>query len=129
MKETGSPRTIIRELEFKSYPAYIVEGSASRGAEEAVKYNPESDLKALMLRQLEQIPYIKDWVKLLRRNLYLRRICGYGGDVPAEAHFSRMKRRIGEEGFHTIERHLRHEVIRLGLLILFRQLGLFKHQM
>ena len=79
-----------------------------------MKYNPESDLKALMLRQLEQIPYIKDLVKRLRRNPYLRRICGYGRDVPTEAHFSQMKRRIGEEGFRAIERHLRHEAIRLG---------------
>jgi hypothetical protein len=67
-----------------------------------------------MLRQLEQIPHIKDLVKRLRRNSYLRRVCGYSGDVPTEAHFSQMKKRIGEEGFRVIERYLRHEAIRLG---------------
>jgi len=78
-------------------------GLHQEGPGRPVKYNPESDLKALMLRQLEQIPYIKELVKRLRRNPYLHRICVYGRDVPTEAHFSRMKRRIGEEGFRTIE--------------------------
>jgi hypothetical protein len=48
-----------------------------------------------MLRQLEQIPYVKDLVKRLGRDPYLRKICGYGDRVPTEAHFSQMKRRIG----------------------------------
>jgi len=71
-------------------------------------------LRALMLRQLEHIPYVKDLVKRLRREPYLRRVCGYGDEVPTEAHFSQMKRRIKEEGFRAIERFLRHEAIRLG---------------
>jgi len=59
-----------------------------------VEYEPEWDLKALMLRQLEQIPYIKDLVKRLRRNACLRRACGYGDRPPCEAHFSLIKKRI-----------------------------------
>jgi len=64
-----------------------------------VEYQPEWDLRALMLRQLEQIPYIKDLVKRLRRNAYLRRVCGYGDRAPCEAHFTQMKKRIGADGF------------------------------
>ena len=66
-----------------------------------------------MLRPLEQIPYIKDLVKRLRRNPYLRRVCGYGDRAPCEAHFSQMKRRIGAEGFRIIEAWLRREALRL----------------
>ena len=36
----------------------------------------------MMLRHLLQISYVKDLVKLLKRNLYLRRICGYGERHP-----------------------------------------------
>ncbi len=56
-----------------------------------------------MLRRLEHIPYVKDLVKRLRRNPYLRHVCGYGDEVPTEAHFSQMKRRIGADGFKAIE--------------------------
>ncbi len=56
-----------------------------------------------MLRQLEQIPYVKDLVKRLRRNLDLRKAGGYGDKAPCEAHFSQMKKRIGVEGFRMIE--------------------------
>jgi len=78
-----------------------------------IEYNPEWDLRALMHRQLEQIPYVKDLVKRLRRNLYLRKVCGYGDRAPCEAHFSQMKRRIGVEGFRIIEAWLRREALRL----------------
>jgi len=66
-----------------------------------------------MLRQLEQIPYIKDLVKRLRRNPYLRKICGYGERALCEAHFSQMKKRIGVEGFRIVEAWLRREALRL----------------
>ena len=56
-----------------------------------------------MLRQLEQIPYVKDLVKRLRRNPYLRHACGYRDKAPCEAHFSQMKKRIGADGFRIIE--------------------------
>lgn len=78
-----------------------------------MKYNPEADFKALVLRMLEHIPYIKDLVKRLRRDPYLRSACGYGDCVPTEAHFSQMKRRLGKKGFMAIERFLRSEVVRL----------------
>ncbi len=114
MKETGSPELLFDNLDLTPVRPILWKDLHREGPGRPVKYNPESDLRALMLRHLEQIPYVKDLVKRLRRNPYLRRICGYGDDVPTEAHFSQMKRRIGEEGFRAIERHLRCEAIRLG---------------
>jgi hypothetical protein len=67
----------------------------------------------MMLCQLEHIPYVKDLVKRLRRNPYLRKVCGYGDRAPCEAHFSQMKKRIGVEGFRIIETWLRHEALKL----------------
>jgi hypothetical protein len=66
-----------------------------------------------MLRQLEQIPYVKDLVKRLKRYKEMRSACGYGDKVPTEAHFSQMKKRVGVEGFRAIEAWLRHEALRL----------------
>ena len=66
-----------------------------------------------MLRQLLQIPYMKDLVKRLRRNPYLRHACGYREKAPTEAHFSQMKKRIGAEGFNIMEAWLRREALRL----------------
>ncbi|NQT09509.1 transposase, partial [Candidatus Bathyarchaeota archaeon] len=80
-----------------------------------VEYQPEWDLKALMPRQLLQIPYMKDLVKRLKRNPYLRNACGYRDMPPTEAHFSQMKKRIGVEGFRIIEAYLRHEAMRLRM--------------
>lgn len=78
-----------------------------------VEYDPEWDLRALMLRQLEQIPYVKDLVKRLNRSRYLRRVCGYRDKAPTEAHFSQMKKRVGKAGFMGIESYLRKEANRL----------------
>jgi len=80
-----------------------------------VVYDPEWDLRALMLRLLLQLRYVKDLVRLLRRRAYFREVCGYRDRVPTEAHFSQMKRRIGRDGFKAIERYLRGEVYRLRL--------------
>jgi len=66
-----------------------------------------------MLRQLLQIPYMKDFVKRLKREPYLREACGYGDKAPTEAHFSQMKNRIKEEGFRIIEAHLRGEALKM----------------
>jgi len=66
-----------------------------------------------MLRQLQQIPYIKGLVKQLRRNKDMRSVCGYQSKAPTEAHFSQMKKHIGVKGFTAIEMWLRHEAIRL----------------
>jgi len=57
-----------------------------------------------MLRQFLQIPYVKDFVKRLKREPYLREACGYGDKTPTEAHFNQMKRRIRVEGFRIIAR-------------------------
>jgi hypothetical protein len=73
------------------------------------------DLRALMLRQILQIPYMRDLVKRLRRDPCLRRMCGYGDRAPCEAHFSQMKTRIGAKGFRDIEAWLRHEALRLRM--------------
>ena len=83
------------------------------GTGRPVEYDPECDLRALMLRQLEQIPYVKDLVKRLKRYKEMRCACGYGDRVPTEAHFSQMKKRVGVEGFQAIEAWLRHEALRL----------------
>jgi len=83
------------------------------GAGRPVEYDPECDLRALMLRQLEQIPYVKDLVKRLNRSHSMRSACGYDNKVPTEAHFSQMKKRVGLEGFRAIEEWLRHEALRL----------------
>ena len=85
----------------------------TQGPGRPVEYQPEWDLRALMLRQIEQIPYVKDLVKRLRRNAYLRRVCGYGDRTPCEAHFSQMKKRIKPEGFRIIEAWLRREALSL----------------
>ena len=114
MKETGSPELLFEMLDLTPIQPILWKGLHREGPGRPVKYNPESDLRALMLRQLEQIPYVKDLVKRLRRNPYLRSVCGYGDDVPTEAHFSQMKKRIGEEGFKALELYLRREAIRLG---------------
>jgi hypothetical protein len=69
--------------------------------------------RALILRHLLQIPYVKDLVKRLKRDPRLRRTCGYGERAPKEDHFSQMKRRIGAEGFRIIEAYLRRKALRL----------------
>lgn len=66
-----------------------------------------------MLRQLEQIRYVKDLVKRLSRNRYLRQVCGYQDKVPTEAHFSQMKKRLGKPGFKAVETFLRKQANQL----------------
>ena len=66
-----------------------------------------------MLRQLLQIPYIKDLAKRLSRDSYLREACGYRDRTPTEAHFTQMRKRVGVEGFRQIEAWLRWEALRL----------------
>ena len=114
MKRSGSPTLLFGNLDLKPLHSILwknlhLEGGAGR----PVEYNPECDFRALMLRQLEQIPYVKDLVKRLNRSHSMQLACGYDGKVPTEAHFSQMKKRIGVEGFRTIERWLRHEALKL----------------
>jgi len=109
----GSPKLLFKNLDLTPIQPILWTSLHINGPGRPVQYNPQCDLRALMLRQLEQIPYIKDLVKRLRRDPSLRRVCGYGDKAPCEAHFSQMKKRIGAEGFRIIEAWLRKEALRL----------------
>jgi len=113
MKETGSPKLLFENLDLTPINPILWTDLHKEGPGRPVEYDPEWDLRALMLRQLLQIPYVKDLIKRLKRDPYLREACGYGDKAPTEAHFSQMKRRIGAEGFRIIEAYLRREALRL----------------
>jgi hypothetical protein len=113
MKRSGSPMLLFETLDLRPLHSILWKGLHLEGAGRPVEYDPECDLRALMLRQLEQIPYVKDLVKRLGRSKEMRSACGYGEKVPTEAHFSQMKKRIGTEGFRAIEAWLRREALRL----------------
>ena len=113
MKETGSPKLLFENLDLTPIHTILWTDLHTEVPGRPVEYNPEWDLKALMLRQLLQIPYVKDLVKRLKRNPLLRHACGYHDKAPTEAHFSQMKKRIGGEGFRIIEAWLRREALSL----------------
>ena len=113
MKETGSPKELFENLDLTPIHSILWTGLHKEGPGRPVEYNPECDLRAPMLRQLLQIPYVKDLAKRLKRDPCLRETCGYGDKAPTEAHFSQMKRRIGADGFRIIEAWLRREALRL----------------
>lgn len=113
MKKTGSPKLLFEKVDLSPIRPILWFGLHTDGPGRPVEYDPEWDLRALMLRQLEHIPYVKDLVKRLDRNRYLRRVCGYKGKAPTEAHFSQMKRRVGKPGFMGIESYLRKMANRL----------------
>jgi hypothetical protein len=113
MKKSGSPMLLFRNLDLSPIRSILWKGLHLEGPGKPVAYDPECDLRALMLRQLEQIPYVKDLVKRLNRSRDMRLACGYGRKVPTEAHFSQMKKRIGDEGFRAVEAWLRHEALRV----------------
>jgi hypothetical protein len=113
MKETGSPKILFKNLDLTPIHPTLWKDLHTDGPGRPVEYNPEWDLKVLMLRQLLQIPYMKDLVKRLKRNPNLRRACRYGEKAPTEAHFTQIKKRIGFEGFHIIEAWLRREALKL----------------
>jgi hypothetical protein len=104
---------LFENLDLTPLHSVLWKGLHRKGSGRPVEYDPECDLRALMLRQLEQIPYVKDLVKRLRRYREMRSACGYGGKVPTEAHFSQMKKRMGIRGFRAVEKWLRHEALRL----------------
>jgi len=112
MKEDGSPKLLFENLDLTTLQSILWKNLHTQGPGRPIQYNPEWDLRALMIRQLLQIPYIKDLVKRLRRNTYLRNVCGYRDKTPTEAHFTQMKKRIGAEGFRIIEAYLRHEALK-----------------
>jgi len=113
MKKTGSPMLLFENVDLSPIRPILWFDLHVDGPGRPVEYDPEWDLRALMLRQVEQIPYVKDLVKRLNRNRCLRRACGYNGKAPTEAHFSQMKKRIGKAGFKGVESYLRKEANRL----------------
>ncbi len=113
MKEVGSPKLLFENLDLTPLQSILWKNLHTEGPGRPVQYDPVWDLRALMIRQLEQIPYIKDLVKRLRREKSLREACGYRDKTPTEAHFTQMKKRIGVEGFRHIEAWLRREALRL----------------
>jgi len=115
MKEIGSPKLLFEMLDLSPIRPILWWDLHQNGPGRPVEYNPEWDLRALMLRQLEQIPYVKDLVKRLQRNRYLRQVCGYQSKVPTEAHFSQMKKRVGKAGFKAVESFLRAKANQLRL--------------
>ena len=112
MKEVGSPKQLFENLDLTPIHPTLWTDLHKTGPGRPIQYNPESDLKALMLRRLLQIPHVKDLVKRLRRERSLREACGYHDDVPTEAHFTQMKKRVGAEGFRIIEAWLRREALK-----------------
>ena len=58
---------LFEKLDLSPLRSILWKGLHEQGAGRPVEYSPECDLRALMLRQLEQIPYMKDLVKQLRR--------------------------------------------------------------
>jgi len=113
MKEAGSPKLLFENLDLTPIHPILWTDLHKEGPGRPVEYNPECDLRALMLRQLLQILYRKDLMKSLKREPYLREACGYDDKAPIEAHFSQMKRRIGIEGCRIIEAHLRREALKI----------------
>jgi hypothetical protein len=103
VKDTGSPKQLFENLDLTPIHHTVWKNLHNKGPGRPVQYNPEWDLRVLMLKQLFQIPYIKDLVKRLRRERSLREACGYHHTVLTEAHFTPMKKRIGVEGFRIIE--------------------------
>jgi len=97
MKEVGSPKLLFENLDLTPIHPTLWTDLHEEGPGRPVEYSPEWDLKALLLRLIEQIPYVKDLVKRLRRNPYLRQICGCGDRAPCEAHFRRYGKTFSEE--------------------------------
>jgi hypothetical protein len=97
-KKIRSPKLLFKNLDLTPIQPNLWTGLHNYGPDRPVEYNPEWGLKALMLHQIEQIPYVKDLVKRLRRNPYLRRVCEYGRRAPCEARFTQMKKRIAAYG-------------------------------
>jgi hypothetical protein len=56
---------LFESLDLTPLHSILWKGLHREGAGRPVEYSPECDLRALMLRQLEQIPYVKDLVKRL----------------------------------------------------------------
>ena len=82
MKKTGSPLLLFANVDLSSIRPLLWVGLHLDGPGRPVVYDPEWDLRALMLRMLLQLRYVKDLVRLLRRSAYFREVCGYRDKVP-----------------------------------------------
>ncbi len=85
MEGAGSPKLLFENRDLTPIHPILRTGLHKEGPGRPVEYPSEWDLKALMLRQLLQIPYVKDLVKRLRRNPYPRNACGYRDKATTEA--------------------------------------------
>ena len=83
MVKVGSPKLLFENLDLTPIEDILWTDLHRHGPGRPVEYNPEWDLKALMLRQILHIPYVKDLSKRLRRDPYLRKICGYRDRAPS----------------------------------------------
>jgi len=59
MKGVGSPKILFENLDLTPIHHILWTDLHTEGPGRPVEYNPEWDLKALMLRQLLQIPYVE----------------------------------------------------------------------
>jgi hypothetical protein len=59
-KKIGSPKLLFKNLDLTPIQPTLWAGLHTDGPGRPVEFNPEWGLRALMLRQLLQIPYIKD---------------------------------------------------------------------
>ena len=59
MKETGSPKILFENLDLTPAQHILWKNLHTTGPGRPVQYNPEWDLRAIMIRQLEQIPYAR----------------------------------------------------------------------
>jgi len=64
----GSPKLLFENLDLTPIQPILWKDLRTKGPGRPVGYYPVWDLKALMLRQLHQILYMKDPVKRLKRN-------------------------------------------------------------
>jgi hypothetical protein len=126
MEEAGSPKLLFELVDLKPIHGILWVGLHLDGPGRPVVYDPVWDLRALWLRMLLQLRYVKDLVRLLRRSAYFRMVCGYRDRVPTEAHFSQMKKRIKKAGFKAIECYLRGEANRLRVKYPMVALGLIQ---
>jgi len=85
VKEIGYPKLLFENHDLIPIQPTLWTNLHKTGPGRPVEYNPKWDLRALMLRQLKQIPCIKNLVKRLRRDPYLRQACGYHDKAPCEA--------------------------------------------
>jgi hypothetical protein len=126
MRKIGSPKVLFENLDLTPIHPILWKGLHQGGPRKPVIHDPMWDLRDPMLRQLLQTQYMKDLVKHLRREPYLRRVCGYGDRPPCEAHFTQMRRRIGVDGFRAVEAWLRQEALRLRESQPFAAMGLIQ---